>query len=927
MIRKEAIRRGILTSCFLGATLAFAQAAPPAAPQKQAAPPPAKIGRAQLSGSVEGATEYTWPNGFRAVLLPDDAKTTIMVNMVVLVGSRSESYGEYGIAHLFEHMLFKRTKRFASIKEELSKIGGRANGTTWLDRTNYFEEFPATDANLNRVIDLEAERLRSAIISRDQLKTEMTVVRNELERGENNPSSVLYQAVESASYQWHNYGKSTIGPVSDIENVPNEKLIAWYETYYQPDNTVMFISGKFDLKKTVAKLDATFGRMVRPKRKLPTTYTVEPLQTGERSVVERRVGGTPLLMAKYHGPALSNPDSAAFELVSSILATEPSGRLYQALVSTDKAASVSCMNMPAYEPTGMLCALDFKPGQDVNPAREVFISTIEQAKPFTDEEVNRAKIQQLSSIENEQANVHALNSNLTEFASSDWRYYFQRRDNIDKLTTADVNRIAKKYLVSSNRTTGEYVPTESPVRAAQGLRLENPFAAIQGYKGRTTKAAGEAFDTSLANIEAHTKRGVLSSGTKYAFLPKKTRGEIVEMVGFFYFGTESSLTNRRVDISNAVALLDRGTAKRSRTAFQDELSKLKAELRVNLASQALLVSLKVPRENLEKTLALVGEMLREPAFDAKEFTAYVGERTASLNTEKDEPQAISRRVVSRALYPRAPNHYLYRPLAGEEVGELKNSTLEKAKNAYQSFIGPTYASVAFVGDFDPQAVKNQLESMFKGWTVPEKYVKIPLPYKQSKTGEEVITTPDKPMAMTSLAVTLPISDESPDYPKLELANYMLGGGFMTGRIPARLREKDGLSYGAGSGIRAETGAESSSFFTGAIYAPQNWEKVKLGFKEELEKATNNGFTEDEFKKAKEGYLQSRRVMFSQDGFTAAALAEYDAFNRTLAFEEVFERAVEKATLAEVNAALKKYISYPSLFSVSVGNYPKAAPAK
>ena len=914
------LRRGIVLGALLVAAIAIG------APPKPAAPL-AKLAGATLTGSVEGAVEYTWPNGFRAVLLPDVSKATIMVNLVVLVGSRQENYGEHGMAHLFEHMLFKRTKRFASIKDELTKIGGRANGTTSEDRTNYYEEIPASEANLNHAIELEVERLRSAIISRDELKTEMTVVRNELERGENDPSTSLWEAVGAAAFRWHNYGKSPIGPVSDLENVPNEKLLAWYETYYQPDNALMILSGNFDVNKAVAKLGATFGRLPRPKRKLPTTYTVEPVQDGERSVVLRRSGGTPMLMALYHGPARSDPDAAAMELLASVLSTAPSGRLYQALVATEKAAQSSCMGFPTFEPGTLVCDVTFKPGQDVATARETFLATLEQRKPISDEEANRAKLQEQSNIERITSDVHRLNMTLTDLAASDWRYFYRHRDNVDKVTAADLNRVAKKVLVSSNRTLGEYVPTEKPERSSAFVRAAHPAEAIRGYQGRAVQAAGETFDSSFTNIEANTQRGVLASGTKFAFLPKKTRGEVVRMALKFFYGTENTLTNRRVDAENVAELLTKGTTKRSRTAFQDELSKLKAELKVSTRRQVLNVYLKVPRENLEKALALVGEMLREPAFDAREFASSVSERIATLNNDKDEPMDIARRTIRRTLYPREASHYLYEPLATEEIATLKDSTLEKAKSFYSAFITPEHATVAFVGDFDPKAVKPELEAMFKGWTAPEKYAKIPFLHVPTKGGDQVIATADKPMATTMLAQSIPMSDVSPDFPTLHLANYLLGGGFLTGRIPARLREKEGMSYGAGSRMYSETGGQSAYFFTYAIYAPQNWERIKAGFKEEIEKATASGFTPEEFKRSKEGYLKERRVRFSEDGAIVDALSEYLAFNRTLAYEEAFDRTIERLTLPEVNEALKKYIDFSSLSQVSVGNYPKAPAPK
>ena len=928
MRTESVLKRGLLLSSILGATLAFAQGSPAkAAAAKQDSAFPAKFAAARQTGNVEGVVEYTWPNGFRAVLIPDASKATIQMNMVVLVGSRQENYGEHGMAHLFEHMLFKRTKKFASIKQELTKIGGVVNGTTSNDRTNYYEEFPATPANLNKVIELEAERLRSAIVSRDELKTEMTVVRNEWERGENNQETSLWRKISAAAYQWHNYGKPTIGPVSDIENVPNDKLLAWYDTYYQPDNAVVILSGKFDIKSTLAKLNATFGRMPKPKRVLPKTYTVEPEQDGERFVHVRRTGGSPSYMVHYHGPAQSHPDAAAYDILSSVLSTEPSGRLYQSLVATDKAAQVSCGSFILYEPGSLVCDVTFKPGQDPAAARDLFLATLEKPNPFTEAEVTRAKNEELSNIEKLQTNVHGLNRMFTKYAASDWRYFFQRRDNLEKVTAADVARVASKYLVQSNRTLGEYIPTEKPVRAPLAPRAENPFLAIQNYKGREDTSAGASFDFSYGNIEANTQRGTLDSGTKFAFLPKKTRGEMVRLSLKFYLGTEQSLSKRKVDAENVAALLTKGTAKHSRTEFQDQLTNLRAEVQVELIRQVLEVSLSVPRNNLEKALALVGEMLREPAFDAKEFAASVSERVSVLTTQKDEPAEIASRVSSRLLYPRDPSHYLYTPLAAEEITRIKASTLEAAQSFYRAFANPSQATVAVVGDFDPKAVQGQLNGILTGWTASEKYVKIPRPYQQAKPEEQIIETPDKPMAMSGLAQTLPVNDVSPDYPKLEMANNMLGGGFITGRIQMRLREKEGMSYGASSVVRAYPGDESGYFMTMAIFNPKNLSRVKTGFREEIEKAVASGFTAEEFKRSKENMLQKRRVQFSNDATLASVLAGQLALNRTMAFEAAFDAQVENATLPEVNATLKKYIDYSKLLQISVGSFPKAEPAK
>ncbi len=187
--------------------------------------------------SVEGITEYLLEdNGLRILLFPDASKPTITVNVTYLVGSRHEAYGETGMAHLLEHLVFKGTPNHPNIPQELTEHGARPNGTTWYDRTNYFETFSATEENLRWALDMEADRMVNSFIAAKDLESEMTVVRNEFERGENSPSRVLQERVLSTAYLWHNYGKSTIGARADLENVPIERLQAFYRRNFQPDN-------------------------------------------------------------------------------------------------------------------------------------------------------------------------------------------------------------------------------------------------------------------------------------------------------------------------------------------------------------------------------------------------------------------------------------------------------------------------------------------------------------------------------------------------------------------------------------------------------------------------------------------------------------------------------------------------------------------
>src|SRR5579862_6339220 len=269
--------------------------------------------------TVEGITEYRLDNGLDVLLFPDKTQPKVTVNITYLVGSRLEGYGETGMAHLLEHMLFKGTDRHAAIKNELADHGADFNGTTFYDRTNYFETLSAGDENLRFALELEADRMIHSKIAKSDLDSEMTVVRSEFEMGENSPMRVLEERVLSTAYLWHSYGRSTIGSRSDIEHVPIENLQAFYRKYYQPDNAVLVVAGNFDQAKTLTWIGETFGKIPKPTRQLSPTYTEEPTQDGEREVALRRIGEEQILMMAYHIPAGSHPDAAPLEVLAGIM--------------------------------------------------------------------------------------------------------------------------------------------------------------------------------------------------------------------------------------------------------------------------------------------------------------------------------------------------------------------------------------------------------------------------------------------------------------------------------------------------------------------------------------------------------------------------------------------------------------------------------
>ncbi|HEY7118605.1 MAG TPA: pitrilysin family protein, partial [Tepidisphaeraceae bacterium] len=481
------MNRPLVLLTLLSAALTFATAAPP---EKVAA--------------VEGITEYRLDNGLRLLLYRETSRPTVTINLTVLVGSRHEGYGETGMAHLLEHMLFKGTENHPRIFQLLTARGAQFNGSTSDDRTNYYETLPATDENLDFMVSMEADRLVNCPIRAEDLSSEMTVVRNEFERGENSPSRILSQRMSAAAYEWHNYGKSTIGNRSDIERVPVANLRRFYKKYYQPDNAVVIIAGRFDPAKALDLAQKYFGAIPRAERKLETTWTEEPPQDGERTVTLRRVGDVPLVGAMYHVPAGPDPEFGAVEVLAHALTQEPAGPLYKALVETKKCSSVRAFAQPSHDPGVIEIMATVRAGVDPDDVRQTLFKTIDDviANGVSQADIDRVRQRYLKQREQLLGNTAQFAVQLSSaVAAGDWRLFFLGRDRIEKVTPDDVKAVAAKYLRPANRTVGLFVPTKTPDRVAVAPAPDIE-SILKDYKGRGELAAGEDFDPSPANIEA-----------------------------------------------------------------------------------------------------------------------------------------------------------------------------------------------------------------------------------------------------------------------------------------------------------------------------------------------------------------------------------------------------------------------------------------
>ena len=885
--------------------------------------------------SVEGITEYRLGNGLRVLMFPDTSKQTTTVNITYLVGSRHENYGETGMAHLLEHMQFKGSAHHPNIPQELTSHGARTNASTWFDRTNYYETFATSDLNLDWALDLEADRMVNSFMKKSDLwgpdgkSGEMTVVRNEFEKDENDPAGVLQERLLSTAYLWHHYGNSTIGARSDVENVPIDRLKDFYQRFYQPDNAVLTLAGKFDESKALALVAAKLGAVPKPTRVLEKTWTAEPTQDGERTVTLRRTGDTQELAIGYHTSAGSSPEFPALDLLAYSLGDSPSGRLYKALVETKKASSVGFSTMQFKEPGMAVFSATLRKEDKLEDAKQILTKVVEDAakNPPTAEEIERGRSAYLKQIDLSLRNSERVGLQLSEWiAMGDWRLFFLYRDQLKKTTPKDVAAVAAKYLKSSNRTTAEFIPTEKPDRA-EVAAAPDVDAMVKNYKGGVALAQGEAFDPSTSNVETRTHRSTIGPDLKVALLSKKTRGSSVYLNLTLRLGDEKSLFGKGDSSGLAGSMLMRGTKKHTRQQLTDLADKLKARINVDGGAQTAYATIETDRDNLAEAFKLAVEILREPAFPASEFETLKAEELAGIEEQRSDPTARGQNVFQRHMYPYPKGDVRYVQTPEEQIADLTKATLDEAKSFHKEYYGASNGELAVVGDFDEKAVLKLAKDLLGNWKSPKPYKRLESVFKDVAATNESIETPDKTSAFWTSGQRIAMRDDDQDFPAMILGNYMLGGGFLNSRLATRIRQKDGLSYGVGSGFSANPFDKDAYFGTYAIYAPQNVEKLEKAFAEEIQKVLDSGFTADEIAQAKTGWLQGREVARSNDGELVRGEGTHLYYGRTYKWDADYEKRISELTAEQIQSAMKRHMDLAKMSIVKAGDFAGAKAGK
>jgi zinc protease len=504
-----------------------------------------------------------------------------------------------------------------------------------------------------------------------------------------------------------------------------------------------------------------------------------------------------------------------------------------------------------------------------------------------------------------------------------------------------VVRVAKSYFKASNRTVGYYIPDMAPDRTVVPP-TPDLGSTLSNYKSTVTVAHGETFDPTIANISSRLVTSKLANGMKVDILPKKTENNIVTGTIELRFGDATTLAGQREAASFASSLLMSGTKSHTRSQLQDEFRKLNAQVNVGGGGggggrgggrggrggggggslSSVSASITAPAENFLPALKLAVEILKEPLLPQDEFDRSKTQRLEALDLPRVDPTQLAQDLLSRHMSPFAKGDLQYSPTPEEQKPELQKVTLEQAKKFHDEYYGANYGIFAVVGPVNPADIQKAAADLLGTWNTSKVYKPLVTPYKKVGAINTKIETPDKANAEFLAGERFQMSQNDPDYPAMILASYMFGEP-ITSRVSNRIRNKEGLSYGANARITIPTEGDAAQLSATVSLNPNVGPKVEQCFMEELQRAYKDGFTAEEVADAKKSVLDNRMVGRATDAALLSLIASHEQLGRPLQWDADLETKIAALTPAQINAAFRKHIDPNAISIVKAGDFKAA----
>jgi zinc protease len=920
---------------FVPVTLALALLLLPIAPaQARAASAhrvhvlPAASGLTSTQTTSGAISQVTLANGLKVIFKENHASPVVTWVVAYKVGSRNEGAGITGSAHLLEHMMFKGTKTLGKgqVAQILDRNGAESNAGTWTDWTRYFETYSADRLDLGLMI--ESARMRDALILDSERQSEMTVVRNELERGESDPNRLLYQSVYATAFKAHPYHHPTIGWRSDVEGVSTAQLKHFYDTYYQPNNAVAVMVGDFKTSDALALVHKYFDPI--PKGPTPPqVYTVEEPQLGERRVTLRRRGETNLLQLAFHIPGVASKDIGPLLVLDTVLSSGVTSRMYQALVEKQVATSAWSDVGINKDPSLFRVGATLKPNGDhltVERALQAQLDAI-KATPVTAKELEKAKSQAEADYIYQNEGTQGLAFSLASYETQDhWQRAFQLLDEIRAVTADDLTRVSKSYLNVDNRTTAWYVATPDGPLPPANPSANAGKATVNGK--RPEIHAPYAFERREVPVRTTTPptRVVLPNGLTVIVLENDS-SQTVNLDGFERAGSIEDPKDEQGLASAVSALLDAGTAKRDKLALAGDLEGASASVNFSSGTLNTGISGHWIAKDTDLALGALAEELMTPTFPQGELDKLKTRWLASIRQSEDQPSTRAGRAFSQLLYPQGHPFYVL-DLDAQLAGVNKISRADLV-NFHQRYFGPNHTTLVLVGKLKANTVIPKLQQLFASWpkAAGESLSEIPdAPLGQAR--RVVVSLPDKSNVEIRYGHTSPLKRKTPEYYAAQLANYVLGGDTLTGRLGLQLRDQMGLTYGVSSGFNAGLGG--GAWRAGVTVNPANADTAIDALTNEVKRFLQGGITERELDFAKSAFIGGQAVGLASNAGMASSLATIELYGLGLDYWGRYGHLIHAVTVPAANLAARKLIHPDAANVVIVGPYvqgtgkPKAA---
>ena len=862
-----------------------------------------------------GIQEYKMTTNNLTVLLKEDHSAPVATFMVTYnVGSRNEAIGYTGSTHLLEHLMFKGSRKFNTDKENsvfqlLQSLGSRMNATTWLDRTNYYETMPSE--HLETAIEIEADRMRNAFIKEEDRQAEMTVVRNEFERGQNNPFSVLDEHIWATAYLAHPYHHSTIGWKSDIENVSIERLKKFYDTFYWPNNATVTMVGDFEKEKALALVKKHFGRIPKSREEIPEVYTEEPKQEGQRRVLLKRAGQQGVVGVAHKTPSATHEDAPNFLVLSSILSSGKNSRFYKNITDKGFTTSVFIWDSLFRDPGLFAVYANLTPGTDHQKVEDLVMAEYEKIKEdgVTEEEVEKAKAQLIASMKFGQDGSFAVAGGLNEaIASGDWTLFTTYDEKLSGVTKETVKAVVEKYFLEDLSTVGHFIP--KAFGEQQTKRGPSSATELAQMKKQYFSEEEESKGPLASQIEdSEPVKGV-------RLLTLKRGTGVVTLTGSFLGGDIFAPSENKRIPDVVVSMLDQGTTKSSKFEISNKIEKVGARLSFSNGKARVVFNGKFLSEDTALIVGLLSEQLQFPAFNEEDLAKTKKRMVTAYKKSKESTRGNAINNMLKGFY--SENHQNAPDNADESIKNVEKITTEDLKAYHEENYGKGSMVIVAVGDVDHASLSATIKKNFGEWKDSPLEEKKETQKGTKNAGKAYVTMQDKTSTDFLVGIPLGINRDHPDYRPLFVASYILGGNF-SARLMQTVRVKEGLTYGIRSSMSGFGNDTDGYWYVGGTFSPDLLSKGESSTLREIKKWAQDGVTQKEVDTTKSTLTGSFKVGFDTTRGLASGILSAVIDWEDLSYVDEMPNMINSVTLEQVNAAIKKYISIGDLYEVAAGS--------